>query len=191
MVISPNLPPHCGEFESTIAFLSILSDCFNNAYPNHIGIRHEVLVLAREGMRQSAIAGRVGLTRATVNRILQRHVAIGTSVPGKSKWASRKTIPRHDHALFRMVRQDRFISEICRKWGLTGQPSTSGFCPAVTMLIDPQGSPCSLPTTAVSAWSEHRGSRTWQWPIGSMPYSVTSPGLGYVVYLVGAYSKGL
>ena len=34
-------------------------------------IRHEVLALAREGMWLSAIAGRVGLTRATVYNILQ------------------------------------------------------------------------------------------------------------------------
>ena len=33
------------------------------------GIRREVLALAHEGMRQSAIAGRMGLTCATVNRI--------------------------------------------------------------------------------------------------------------------------
>ena len=38
--------------------------------PTHIGIRHEVLALAREGMRRSAIAGRVGLTHATVNNLI-------------------------------------------------------------------------------------------------------------------------
>ena len=47
-----------------------------------IRIRHDVLALSHEGMRQSAIAGRMGLTLATVNHILQRHAATGTLVPG-------------------------------------------------------------------------------------------------------------
>ena len=42
-----------------------------------MGIRHEVFALAREGIKQGAIAARVGLTRATVNRILKRHAATG------------------------------------------------------------------------------------------------------------------
>ena len=33
-------------------------------------IRHEMLALAHEGMQQSAIAACVGMTRATINRIL-------------------------------------------------------------------------------------------------------------------------
>ena len=45
-----------------------------------IGIRHEVLALAHEGMQLSAIAAHVGLTRATVNYILWRHAATGTYV---------------------------------------------------------------------------------------------------------------
>ena len=75
-----------------------------------MGIRHEVFALAREGIKQGAIAARVGLTRATVNRILKRHAATGSLVPGKSSGAPRKTTPRRDHALLRMVRQDRFLS---------------------------------------------------------------------------------
>ena len=75
-----------------------------------MGIRHEVFALAREGIKQGAIAARVGLTRATVNRILKRHVATGSLVPGKSSGAPRKTTPRQDRALLRMVRQDRFLS---------------------------------------------------------------------------------
>ena len=43
--------------------------------PTSISIRYEVFALAREGMRQSVIAGCVGLTRATVNRILRRYAA--------------------------------------------------------------------------------------------------------------------
>ena len=75
-----------------------------------MGIRHEVFALAREGIKQGAIAARVGLTRATVNRILKRHAATGSLVPGKSSGAPRKTTPRQDRALLRMVRQDRFLS---------------------------------------------------------------------------------
>ena len=43
--------------------------------PTPMGIRHEVFAFAREGIKQGAIAARVGLTRATVNRILKRHAA--------------------------------------------------------------------------------------------------------------------
>ena len=71
--------------------------------PIPIGIRHEVLALAHEGMRQNAIAGRVGLTHATINRILPRHVATGTLEPGKSTEVPRKTTFCQDCALFRMV----------------------------------------------------------------------------------------
>ena len=35
-------------------------------------------------VKQGAIAAHVGLTRATVNRILKRHAATGSLVPGKS-----------------------------------------------------------------------------------------------------------
>ena len=83
--------------------------------PTPIGIRHEVLALAHEGMQQRVIAGRVGLTLATINGILQRHAATGTLLSGKSTGAPRKTTPRRDLALLRMVRQDRFI----RAWALT------------------------------------------------------------------------
>ena len=58
------------------------------------------------------------------------------------------------------------------EWGLAGKPSRTGSCSVVTVPIDPQRSPCWLPTTGVSAWSGHRGRRTWQWPIGSMSSSV-------------------
>ena len=78
--------------------------------PTPMGIRHEVFALAREDIKQGAIAARVGLTRATVNRILKRHAATGSLVPGKSSGAPRKTTPRQDRALLRMVRQDRFLS---------------------------------------------------------------------------------
>ena len=52
-----------------------------------MGIRHEVFALACEGIKQGAIAARVGLTRAIVSRILKRHAATGSLVPGKlSRW---------------------------------------------------------------------------------------------------------
>ena len=78
--------------------------------PTPMGIRHEVFALAREGINQGAIAAHVGLTRATVNRILKRHAATGSLVTGKSSGAPRKATPRQDRALLRMVRQDRFSS---------------------------------------------------------------------------------
>ena len=78
--------------------------------PTPMGIRHEVFALVREGIKQGAIAARVGLTRATVNRILKRHAATGSLVPGKSSGAPRKTTPWQDRALLRMVRQNRFLS---------------------------------------------------------------------------------
>ena len=79
-------------------------------HPTPMGIRHEVFALAREGIKQGAIAARVGLTPATVNCILKRHAATGSLVPGMSSGAPRKTTPRQDRALLRMVRQDRFLS---------------------------------------------------------------------------------
>ena len=78
--------------------------------PTRMGIRHEVFAHAREGIKQGAIAAGVGLTRATINHILKRHAATGSLVPGKSSGAPRKTTPRQDRALLRMVRQDRFLS---------------------------------------------------------------------------------
>ena len=105
------MPSHCGKFESTIAyFFQFSMIVLIMPRPTSIGIRHEVLALACEGMWQSAIAGCMGQSRATVNRILQRHVATGTLVPGKSTGAPRMTTPRQDRALFRMVQQDCFIS---------------------------------------------------------------------------------
>ena len=111
MVIFPNLPSHCGRFQSTIAYcFSILIDCFNNSPSTPIGIRHVVLAFARECMRQSALAGRSGLIPADVNRNLRRHAVTRTLVPGKSTGALWKTTLRQDHVLLRMVRQHRFVS---------------------------------------------------------------------------------
>ena len=128
--------------------------------------RHKVLALARQGMWQGAIAGCVGLTRATVNRILRRHAATGTLVPGKSMGAHRKTTPRQDHALLRMVQQSRFISvrgstaRMRNFYGMRAGRKTinnrllsRGYC-----IYRPTGKP----TTTVSAWSEYRVVRTWQ-----------------------------
>ena len=47
--------------------------------------------------------------------------------------------------------------EICTEWGLVAQWLTTDSCPVVTGHIDPQRSPCWLPTTVVSAWSGRRG----------------------------------
>ena len=78
--------------------------------PTPVGIRHEVFAFACEGIKQGAIAACVGLSHATVNRIITRHAATGSLVPGKSSGAPQKTTPRQDRALLRMVRQDRFLS---------------------------------------------------------------------------------
>ena len=92
VTLSPNLSPHFSQFSLILA------------------IMHGVLTLACEGIQQSAIAGHMGLTRATVNAILQRHAATGTLVPCKFTRAPRKTMPHQDHALFGMVWQYCFIS---------------------------------------------------------------------------------
>ena len=48
-----------------------------------IGIRHEIFVLAGEGMQQGHIAGRVSVARKNANRI-----AIASLDSGKSCWVS-------------------------------------------------------------------------------------------------------
>ena len=147
--------------------------------PTPIGIRHEVLALSPEGMRQSAIAGRVCLTRATIHR--QPHP------PGACchrNFGARQVHggSSEDHTLSRpcFVKDDPSgLLHNCS--GLDGVHEqfvwneTTVSCPVVTVPIGPQGSPCWLPTTALSAWIGHRGGRTWQWPIGSMSPSVMSP----------------
>ena len=64
--------------------------------------------------------------------------------------------------------------EICTEWGLIAQRLTTDSCPVVTGHIDPQRSPCWLPTTVLSTWSGRRGGGTWQWPTGSMSSSAMS-----------------
>ena len=94
VVVPPNQSAHCDIFESIFAyFLKSFLIVRTMPRPTPMGIRHEVFALAREGIKQGAIAARVGLTRATVNRILKRHAATGSLVPGKSSGAPRKTTP--------------------------------------------------------------------------------------------------
>ena len=50
--------------------------------------------------------------------------------------------------------------EICTEWGLVAQRLTTDSFPVVTGHIDPQRSPCWLPTTVVSARSGRRGGGT-------------------------------
>ena len=150
--------------------------------PTPMDIRHEVFALAHEGNKPGAIAARVGLTRATVNRILKRHAATGSLVPGKSSGAPRKTTPRQDRALLRMVRQDRFLSAralTARMRNLYGM--RAGRTTVNNRLLSrgyrayrPTTKPCWLPTTVVSTWSGRRGGGTWQWPADSMSSSVMS-----------------
>ena len=158
-------------------------------------------------MRQSAIACWIGLTRATVNHIFQRHAATGTLCQVSPRGLLRR--PHLVKSVLCWGWSDRIASYmlwpwwcrwgICMEWGLAGKPSTVSCYPVVTVPIDPHGNSCWLPTTAVSAWSGRGGGRTWQWSIGSMSSSVTSPdfnftrqmaGLGYVVFLVSTSCKG-
>ena len=48
----PNLPSHCDKFESTIVYFSQFSLIVLMPRPTLIGIKHEVFVLAHEGMRK-------------------------------------------------------------------------------------------------------------------------------------------
>ena len=153
--------------------------------PTTIGIRHEVLTLAREGMWQGAVADQVGLTRATVKSILQRHTAPRTLVSGKPTEAQRKTTPCKDRALMRMVREDRFMNDralMARMRNLYGMRAGRK---TINNQLFSRGhrayrptskvSSCWLITTAVSTWGGHTGGRLWQWFIGSMSSSVTIP----------------
>ena len=71
--------------------------------PTDIGVRHEILALAHEGMSQ----GYIELTHQTVNRILRRQAMTGSLQSGKSSGAPCKMTLRQERALLRMVRQDR------------------------------------------------------------------------------------
>ena len=124
--------------------------------PTPMGIRHEVFALAREGIKQGAIAARVGLTRATVNRILKRHAATGSLVPGKSSGAPRKTTPRQDRALLRMVRQDRFLSaRALTAWMRNLYGMTAG-CTTVNNRLLSRGYRAYRPTTKPLLTANHR-----------------------------------
>ena len=41
------------------------------------------------------------------------------------------------------------------EWGLTGKPSTAGSSPIITVPVDPEESPCCMPTATISAWELH------------------------------------
>ena len=124
--------------------------------PTPIDIGYEVLALACEGMQKNAVAGRMGLTRATFNCILQRHAAIGTLVPGKSKGDPLKATRRQDHALFGMVWQDRFTSAraltawIRNLYGMRAGRKTinNQFLSHSYRVYGPTRKPCWLPTSA-------------------------------------------
>ena len=86
-----------------------------------------------------------------------------------------------------MVQQDRFIiARALKAWMRNLYGMRAGLKTINNRLlfrgyhaIGTQGSPCWLPTTAVSAWRGNRGGRTWQWPNGSMSSSVTSPDFNF------------
>ena len=92
--------------------------------------------------------------------------------------APRKTTPRQDRALLRMVRQDRFLSARALTVRMRNLYGMRAGRTTVNNRLLSRGyraySPCWLPTTVVSAWSRRRGGGTWQWPTGSMSSSVMS-----------------
>ena len=159
VAISPNLPSHCGKFESTIAFFSQCS----------------LVVL-------SAIAGRVGLTRATINHVLWRHAATETLVPGKSTGTLRKTTPHQYRVLFRMVPQDRFIIAQALTARIRNLYAMSADRKTIINELLSHGYRAYRPIRKPLLIVNHRhiclewvqSGKTWQWPFGSMSYSVTS-----------------
>ena len=154
MVISQNLLSYCGKFESTFAdSFSILNDCSYNSRPTPIAINHVVLALAHEGMQQSAFVGRRGLTPAASSRDLLS-LELRCQVSPYIMWAPRKTTPRQDHALLRMVQRHRFISawaltvRMRNLYGMRAVQKTinNHLFPVITVIFDPQGNTCWLPT---------------------------------------------
>ena len=111
---------------------------------------------AREGIKQGTIAARVGLTHATVNRILKRHAATGSLVPGKSSGAPRKTTPRQDHALLRMVRQDRFLSARALTARMRNLYGMRAGCTTVNNRLLSRGYRAYRPTTKPLLTANHR-----------------------------------
>ena len=95
--------------------------------PTPIDKRHEIFVLAREGMRQGEITARVGVAQKNVNHILLRQAATANLETGKSTGAHWKTTAHQECTLFRMVCGDRFKGaralterrEICMECVLT------------------------------------------------------------------------
>ena len=124
--------------------------------PTPMGIRHEVFALAREGIKQGGIAARVGLTPATINRILKRHAATGSLVPGKSSGAPRKTTPRQDHALLRMVRQDCFLSARALTARMRNLYRMRAGCTTVNNRLLSRGYRAYRPTTKPLLTDNHR-----------------------------------
>ena len=151
------MPSHCGKFQSTITyFFSILTDCSYNAPSNPYRYWVWSACTCLWGHAKNAVAGRMGLTRATFNCILQRHAAIGTLVPGKSKGDPLKATRRQDHALFGMVWQDRFTSAraltawIRNLYGMRAGRKTinNQFLSHSYRVYGPTRKPCWLPTSA-------------------------------------------
>ena len=132
--------------------------------PTPMGIRHEVFALAREGIKQGAIAARVGLTPHT-----QKAYSKGMLPLDLWCQASLQGLPERQH-LSKTVHcwgwSDRIVSwvlgpwrrrwEICMEWGLVAQQLTTDSCPVVTGHIDPQRSPadCQPPSSRLGVGAE-------------------------------------
>ena len=167
-----NLPSHCGKFESTVAYIFQFSQIvLIMSRPTLTGIRREVLALAHESMQASVFAGGMGLT--TINHIIWKYGA--SQVRRGSSEDHSSSRPRFAEDCLTGLRDRALMARMRNLYGTRAAEQTTGSRPVVTVPINWQGSPCRLPTTAVSGWGGHRGNRTWQWPIGSMSSSVTSP----------------
>ena len=141
--------------------------------PTLISIRREVLALAHESMQESVFTGGMGLTCATINHIIWKYGASQVSRGSSEDHSSSR--PRFAQDGLTGLRDRALMARMRNLYGMRAAEKTTGSRPVITVPINWQGSPCRLPTTAASGWSGHRGNRTWQWPIGGMSYSVTSP----------------
>lgn len=75
--------------------------------PINIGLRNQVVAYSNTGMKQGEIAQIIGVSRATVNRVLRRRVETGSVDPGKSTGRPRITTAREDRRLFNIARRNR------------------------------------------------------------------------------------
>ena len=140
-----------------------------------IGLRHEVLAVAREGKRQCAIAHRVGITHVTINHILQRHATTGSLGPGSPQYSERTALKVHVLWLRGCA--------TCMESGLAARLSTIDLWPVAIVLAGPWGRPHWLPIITECAWPVHRGGGIWPSPNGSTSSLATSPDSNFILLM--------